>query len=67
VPTYIFCSSERCGKGPMIPELELGVIAGAAGWKVEGRFTNGFITSNFTISHSGRLSDFHCGLIFLQE
>jgi hypothetical protein len=58
------------GQGHMQLDLEPGVMAGTASWKVEGgegQFTEarGFITSNFTIDHSGERSDFHCGLIFI--
>jgi len=58
------------GDGHFTTNLEPGVMAGTASWKVEGgegQFTaaTGFITSNFTINESGERSDFHCGLIFV--
>jgi hypothetical protein len=34
-----------------------------------GQFNSatGFVTSAFTLSESGELSEYHCGLIFLPE
>jgi hypothetical protein len=60
------------GQGHMAKDLEPGVMAGTASWKVEGgegQFAKaaGFITSTFTINESGERSDFHCGLIFLPD
>jgi hypothetical protein len=60
------------GQGHMASDLEPGVMAGTASWKVEGgegQFAEatGFITSTFTIKESGERSDFHCGLIFLPD
>ena len=49
-----------------------GTMAGSASWKVdggEGQFAEaqGYITSNFTLTKAGEISDFHCGLIFVPE
>jgi hypothetical protein len=49
-----------------------GVMAGTVSWRVEGgsgRFESatGLITSTFTLSSSGELSDYHCGLIFVRD
>lgn len=60
------------GHGYISKDLDPGLMAGTASWKVEGgegQFANarGFITSNFTIDESGERSDFQCGLIFLPE
>jgi len=58
------------GQGHLTTGLEPGTMAGTASWKVEGgegQFAGarGFISSTFTISKSGDLSDFHCGLILI--
>jgi hypothetical protein len=47
-------------------------MAGTVSWRVEGgsgRFStaSGFIASAFTLSDSGEISDYHCGLIFLED
>jgi hypothetical protein len=60
------------GQGHISVDLQPGVMAGTACWKVEGgegqfNGAGGFITSNFTINESGERSDFHCGLIFVPE
>ena len=60
------------GQGHVTTGVEPGTMAGTASWKVdggEGQFAaaRGFITSHFTLSEAGELSDFHCGLIFLPE
>lgn len=60
------------GEGHLSRDLEPGVLAGSATWKVEGgegQFASakGFITSAFIIDGSGERSDFHCGLIFMPE
>jgi hypothetical protein len=60
------------GEGHFSAGLEPGTMAGSASWNVEGgegqfAAARGVITSAFTLSDSGELSDFHCGLIFLPE
>jgi hypothetical protein len=60
------------GEGQLNPGAEPGTMAGTASWKIQGgegqfREATGFITSTFTITNSGELSNFHCGLIFLPE
>jgi len=60
------------GEGHFTSSIAPGTMAGSASWKVnvgEGQFAaaQGFITSNFTLSEAGELSDFHCGLIFVPE
>jgi hypothetical protein len=60
------------GEGHLIADVEPGMLAGTASWRVdggEGQFAaaRGFINSTFTISDRGERSDFHCGLIFLPE
>jgi hypothetical protein len=49
-----------------------GVMAGTVSWHVEGgsgRFESatGVITSTFTLTASGDLNEYHCGLIFLSD
>ncbi len=49
-----------------------GVLAGAVSWRIDGgagRFASasGFISSTFTVTQSGELSEYHCGLIFIPE
>jgi hypothetical protein len=58
------------GEGHLARDLQPGVMAATASWKIEGgegQFTEarGFIASNFTINNAGERSDFHCGLIFI--
>lgn len=58
--------------GQIHPSGLPGVLAGAVSWRVEGgagRFASasGFITSAFTVTESGELSDYHCGLIFVPD
>ena len=58
--------------GHLGPSSQRGLMAGAVSWRVEGgsgRFESatGFVTSTFTLTESGELSDYHCGLIFLPE
>jgi hypothetical protein len=60
------------GDGHFTPSIAPGTMAGSASWRVdggEGQFAaaRGFVTSNFTLSEAGELSDFHCGLIFVPE
>jgi hypothetical protein len=60
------------GEGHLTADVEPGMMAGTASWKVdggEGQFAaaRGFITSTFTINDTGERSDFQCGLIFLPE
>lgn len=49
-----------------------GVMAGSVSWHVRGgtgRFQSatGLITSTFTLTDSGELSEYQCGLIFVDE
>jgi hypothetical protein len=54
------------------PSAMPGVMAGTVSWRIDGgggQFASatGFITSTFTLSDSGELSEYHCGLIFLPD
>jgi hypothetical protein len=58
------------GAGHLGPSAEPGMMAGTVSWRVdsgEGQFASatGFITSTFTLSDSGDLNEYHCGMIFL--
>jgi hypothetical protein len=58
--------------GHLGPSALPGVMAGTASWRVEGgtgRFESatGFITSTFTLTASGDLNEYHCGLIFIAD
>lgn len=58
--------------GQLGPSPQPGLMAGTVTWRVvpgSGRFAaaTGFITSTFTLSDSGELSEYHCGLLFLPE
>jgi hypothetical protein len=58
--------------GRLGPSAVPGVLAGAASWRVDGgagRFesASGFITTTFTLTDSGELSEYHCGLIFVGD
>lgn len=58
--------------GQIGPSGVPGVLAGAASWRIDGgagRFTSasGFITSIFTVTESGDLSEYHWGLIFVPD
>lgn len=58
--------------GHLGPSAIPGVMAGSVSWHVQGgtgRFQSatGLITSTFTLSDSGDLSEYHCGLIFVAE
>jgi len=58
--------------GHLAPSPIAGVMAGAVSWKVDsgsGTFAGatGVITSAFTLTDSGDISEYHCGLIFLPE
>lgn len=58
--------------GQLRPSGLPGVLAGAVSWKIDGgtgRFTSasGFITSTFTVTESGELSEYQCGLVFVAE
>jgi len=60
------------GQGYLTAGPEPGIMAGSAVWKVdggEGQFAQarGFISSTFTLTAEGELSDFHCGLILLPD
>ncbi len=59
------------GEGYMAPSPEPGLNHGAISWKIdsgEGQFdgATGFITSNFSISDAGDITDNHFGSIFLK-
>ena len=56
--------------GHLAPSACPQTVAGAATWKVEGgegQFVEatGLITSNFTLSESGEMNDYHFGVIFV--
>jgi hypothetical protein len=56
--------------GYLGPSAVPGIMAGNVSWHVQGgtgRFQSatGLITSTFTVSDSGELSEYHCGLIFV--
>jgi hypothetical protein len=58
------------GQGHLAASLEPGTMAGTATCHIdggEGQFVAacGFLTSNFTLTDTGELDDFHSGLIFL--
>jgi hypothetical protein len=58
--------------GQISPSGVPGVLAGAVTWRIdggEGRFASasGFISSTFTVTESGELSEYQCGLLFLPE
>jgi hypothetical protein len=58
--------------GHLGPSALPGVMAGTVSWRVEGgtgRFESatGFITSTFTLTASGELNEYHCGLIFIAD
>jgi hypothetical protein len=58
--------------GRLEPSAVPAVMAGTVSWRVEGgsgRFESatGFITSTFTLTSSGELSEYHCGLIFIAD
>jgi hypothetical protein len=58
--------------GHLGPSALPDVLAGTVSWRVEGgtgRFESatGFITSTFTLTGSGELSEYHCGLIYIAD
>jgi hypothetical protein len=58
--------------GHLGPSTMPGIMAGSVSWHVQGgtgRFESatGLITSTFTLSDSGELSEYHCGLIFVLD
>ena len=58
--------------GHLSPSPLPGVMSGVASWHVEGgsgryKAATGFITSTFTLTDSGELSDYQCGLIFVPD
>ena len=58
--------------GQLGPSALPGVLAGAVSWKVDGgagRFASagGFITSTFTLTDSGELNEYQCGLVFTPD
>lgn len=60
------------GSGHFTPAAEPGLMAGAVTWRVESAEgalsgTGGFISSVFTLTESGELNDYHCGILFLPE
>ncbi len=59
------------GQGQLRPCADPKEMAGAVTWQVdsgEGQFTgaSGYITSNFLVSGTGEVTDYHFGLIFLK-
>jgi hypothetical protein len=59
------------GQGELIPSADPKEMSGAVTWKVdsgEGQFAGatGYITSNFLVSDTGEVTDYHLGLIFLK-
>jgi hypothetical protein len=60
------------GPGHLAPIAEAGLIGGAVTWRIEGgdgrlSGARGFVSSVFTLTDSGELNDYHCGLILLPE
>ena len=58
--------------GHLGPSAVPGLMAGSVSWHVQGgtgRFQSatGLITSTFTLTEAGDLSEYQCGLIFLAE
>lgn len=58
--------------GQLGPSAVPGVLAGAVSWRVDGgdgRFASasGFITSTFTVTESGELNEYQCGLVFIPD
>lgn len=58
--------------GHLAPSPVAGVMAGAVSWKVDGGSgtfdgASGVITSAFTLTESGDISEYHCGILFLPE
>ncbi len=58
------------GEGYLGPSADSKIMHGTVSWKVEGgegQFAGatGLITSNFTLSDTGDVNDYHFGLIFL--
>lgn len=58
------------GEGHLSPVAQSGMVAGTVSCNItggEGQFAgaSGFISSNFTLTATGELNDFHAGLIFL--
>ncbi len=58
--------------GQLSPTGVPGVLAGAVSWRIDGgagRFASasGFISSAFTVTESGELSEYHCGLVFVPD
>ena len=59
------------GSGHLGPSAEPKTMAGSVIWKVdggEGQFqgATGLITSNFFLTESGEVTDYHMGVIFIQ-
>ena len=58
--------------GQLRPSPLPGLLSGTVSWHVEGgsgRFkaATGFIASTFTVTESGELNDYQCGLIFMPD
>lgn len=58
--------------GQLRPSGIPGVLAGAVSWKVDGgegwfASASGYITSAFTVTGTGELSEYQFGLVFLPE
>ena len=61
-------SFRTVGQGYLGPSAEPGLKQGAVIWQVdrgEGQFTgaSGLITSNFFVSATGEVTDYHCGVL----
>jgi len=60
------------GQGYLGPSPESNLKQGAVMWQIdggEGQFdgARGVVTSNFTVNEAGEVSDYHMGVIFVQE
>jgi hypothetical protein len=60
------------GEGHLHTGPEPGTMAGTVSWKIDGgdgqfASASGLISSTFTFTESGEISDFHCGLILLPD
>ena len=58
--------------GHLGPSAIPGILAGSVNWHIQGgtgRFQSatGLISSVFTLSGSGEFSEYHCGLIFVND
>jgi hypothetical protein len=58
--------------GHLGPSAVPGIMTGSVSWHIQGgtgrfRSATGLITSTFTLTDAGELSEYHCGLIFVGE